>query len=297
MDIIPSENLNIFDNVISNLQLLQSKYDTNIITINNKLQEVYDENFIFKNKIKELSDTLENVTNENNIIKLESNKIIKNNILLLKECENNQYTINLLNNDIEKYKAQIKTSEDDHKEFTKVSHVIMLEKENNKLRIECELLKNKSKLVSLAEKERKENKKECSTRHRNNKNIKPIDNNFNIIDQQIDNKLNIIKIPEKLIEENHLEIPEKLIEANHIEIAEKLIEENPIEIPEQLESISIEEEEDIDVYEKKIKGIIYYISSNDDMKIYQKNSNGTIGIQLGFLEKIGEKRKIKWIIH
>jgi hypothetical protein len=177
--------------------------------------------------------------------------------------------------------------EDDRNEFTKVSHVVMIEKDNNKLRLECENLKNKIKSESL----RKENKNDSILLINKDDNIieSPIKKEFNIVVQHFDEK-NTIPIIAEVIE-----LQESSIIAEVIEISNK-----PVGIIPIIEVFSQVQEEDdnnnIDVYEKKIKGIVYYISSDDTMKIYKKNVDGTIGIPLGFLEKYGEKRKVKWDI-
>jgi hypothetical protein len=57
-------------------------------------------------------------------------------------------------------------------------------------------------------------------------------------------------------------------------------------------------EEDIpelNVYEKKIKGIMYYVSDNEEMKIYEQLDDGEIGEEVGYYEKKDDgKRKIVW---
>lgn len=56
------------------------------------------------------------------------------------------------------------------------------------------------------------------------------------------------------------------------------------------------EDAEIEVFEKKIKGNIYYISCQDNSTIYTKNDDGTIGPILGHLEKdkTSQKTKVKW---
>lgn len=49
------------------------------------------------------------------------------------------------------------------------------------------------------------------------------------------------------------------------------------------------------VYEKKIKGVSYYISDDDDMIIYKKEDDGSIGPALGKLERHAETQKLKII--
>lgn len=301
MDIIPSENLNIFNIIISDLQLLQSRYDTNILTLNNKLRGLYDENSIFYNKIDELLDMLNTIKTENNIMKSESQKLIHHNMILLKESETHQNTVNDLFCDIEDYKKKIKSLEDDRKEFTKVSHVVMIEKENNKLRLECEILKNKIKSESLR-KEKIEIKNDSILPIIKDDNILkyPINKEFNRLVQPFDENKTIIPIINEIIEISNksiescsvIPIIEQSIEIQHkIKDTESIIETFSEEKNEENYN---EEDEDIDVYEKKIKGVVYYISSDDNMRIYKKKSDGTIGIPLGFLEKYGEKRKVKW---
>lgn len=50
----------------------------------------------------------------------------------------------------------------------------------------------------------------------------------------------------------------------------------------------------LEVNEKKIKGIIYFVSKEDDRTIYKKNEDDSIGDAVGYLEKVGDKFKVSW---
>lgn len=54
------------------------------------------------------------------------------------------------------------------------------------------------------------------------------------------------------------------------------------------------DEEEIEVQEKKIKGVVYFVNTKDGKTVYQKNEDGTIGDVVGMLEKHGTKTKIIW---
>jgi chromosome segregation ATPase len=55
------------------------------------------------------------------------------------------------------------------------------------------------------------------------------------------------------------------------------------------------EDDSISIYEKKIKGKIYYINTNDDKTVYEKNDDGSVGKIVGTLDRQGGKTKIVWI--
>lgn len=52
---------------------------------------------------------------------------------------------------------------------------------------------------------------------------------------------------------------------------------------------------DIEVYEKKIKNDIYYVSTQEDNSVYVKEADGSIGEKVGVLQKVNGKTKVVWL--
>lgn len=72
------------------------------------------------------------------------------------------------------------------------------------------------------------------------------------------------------------------------------VEETVVESKEHaVEETVVEAEDDIEVYEKKIKNIVYYVSTKDDMSVYEKDSDGSIGNKIGYLQKVNGKLKLQ----
>lgn len=210
---LPTETVNIFNSVINDMQTLQSRYDTSIQLLNARLRKIIMENQYYLTQIELLKEnlktteiTLDTIRSEN--IKLQELKTI------------NEELQNELNNKISlimKLEKIIKDMEDDRKQFTKVSHVVAMEKENARLKSELETFKNK-----------------------------------------------IIPTQEATISET----------ISH--------------------SLELTNQDQDEVYEKKIKGKVYFVSKSDNMTVFEKNNDGTIGNDVGYLEKQGEKFKMVW---
>jgi hypothetical protein len=87
---------------------------------------------------------------------------------------------------------------------------------------------------------------------------------------------------------------QKLLNKN-IEFLEKSQEE-PLELQE--EPLELQEEliesQELELYEKVIKGNVYYISCKDDMNIFIKNEDNSVGNNIGRIIKINGKSKIDW---
>ena len=220
---LPLDNVNIFNTVINDINAIQSRYDSTIITLNSKLRRALldTQNYEVKAKQTEteleeakqillIADTkLRNMKTENDVLKEDNRRLVTN--------------VDTLKVEVNELKKVIENLEQDKKDFTRVSHVVAMEKENNKLRTELTALK--AQIAKLT---------------------------TNTVDEVKDG-------------DNH----------NNNEV---------------------EGEESLDVFEKKIKGIVYYVSSKEDCTIYTKNDDGTLGEAVGYLEKDAktQKTKVKW---
>lgn len=220
---LPVENVNIFNSVINDIQSLQSKYDNTISTLNKKIkiltkdhQQISQENDDLQNQLQTSIEIL-NVADSKLLKLIDKNNMLSNeNQMLSLELQNANSTIRQL-------QETISSMEQDKREFSKVSHVVALEKENSKLRSDIESMKRTNGMQN-----------------------KPTIEQHMVVDKEVTSQ--------------------------------------PVE------------EAEIDVFEKKIKGSIYYISCQDNSTIYAKNDDGTIGSILGRLEKdkISQKTKVKW---
>lgn len=215
---LPTETVNIFNSVINDMQTLQSRYDTSIQLLNARLRKIIMENQYYLTQIELLKENLKTTEITLDTIRSENIKLLE----LKTINEDLQNELNNKNSLITKLEKNIKDMEDDRKQFTKVSHVIAMEKENARLKSELETFKNK-----------------------------------------------IIPIQEATISET----------TSH-----------NLELTNQEEEYTNQDE----VYEKKIKGKIYFVSKSDNMTVFEKNNDGTIGNEVGYLEKQGDKFKMVW---
>jgi len=109
---IPSENMSIFNNVISDLHILQSRYDANIISLNNKIKSIYEENNFLNKKIDEITTKYNNALEEHTEISKMLQDLIHKNNILLKESEDHNNTVVKLVCEVRNYKSLVQTLED-----------------------------------------------------------------------------------------------------------------------------------------------------------------------------------------
>lgn len=171
-------------------------------------------------------------------------------------CDNQilQSQIAEMTNEITKLNTTIKDSEDYQKQFTKVSHIITMERENTHLKQQIAIMERRVAFYQ--------------------------------------NQCNDLKV-----------LSTKGPESNEQAVqTEEVYEQTPIthELePEQLEAKENEQDEvhedddGVNVVEKKIKGVIYYVSDEGD--IYDKDEDETIGQLRGKIETLPSgKTKVKW---
>ena len=68
-----------------------------------------------------------------------------------------------------------------------------------------------------------------------------------------------------------------------VSIDEQIAEISSETIEQMMSESSAEEEDEIGVYEKTIKGEVFYISNDDNRRVYRKNEDGSIGEEIGRL--------------
>ena len=145
-----------------------------------------------------------------------------------------------LNGQISSLTKEILRLQEDNAAFSKVSHIIAMEKENAKLRAEVDFLNKRIRQRSVKEEPKA--------------------------------TINVIE-----------EVRKDSQDATFKDVIKDVIKEVPIQ-----------EEEEETFYEKKIKGVTYYISEITSL-IYKKNDDEEVGDKVGRLEKTAEnKNKVIW---
>lgn len=231
---LPVETVNIFNSVINDITAIQSRYDSSISLMNAQLKKARADNQRFVNQIEMLQEQLQTIS-----IDMEKTKKERDDVVMKYhdiEYANQNLSKQLMEqlDLVRKYINTINELEEDKKAFTKVSHVVAIEKENARLRQEIILLKNKK------------------TYGETHQSVKVMDEPVETI---------------TTFAENETVASVKEHQSNNT----------------------------IDVYEKKIKGKIYFVSKGEDMTVFNKRDDGSIGDPVGVLEKHGEKFKITWL--
>lgn len=184
-------------------------------------------------------------------------QVQQSNAQLQKECASLSATIGQLQATIKKLEQKIVDADEDHKQFSKVSHLVAMEKENAKLRADLEFWMRR--------------------------NVKA-DQHIQMLHNQADNK--DLKASEPSIVEvssiHHDQTPEPTSEPIS----------DPPHVPEPVQETTVHNTEDVYV-EKKIKGTIYLVKDNE---VYEKCSDGIApGRQVATLQLLNTgKTKIKW---
>lgn len=187
-------------------------------------------------------------------------KVQQTNALLTSENQVLQSQIAKMTNEITKLNKTIKDSEDDQKQFTKVSHIITMERENTHLKQQIAILERR---VAFYQNQCNELKALSAKGPESN-------------DQAIQT--------EEVSEETPINV-----QPEH--------EQEPIQSATEAEVQDREEgdgdEDGLNVVEKKIKGVIYYVSDEGD--IYDKDEDENIGELRGKIETLPSgKTKVKW---
>ncbi len=199
---------------------------------------------------------------------------------LLKQFEVIKQLNDKLNVEVDQLKRKIKDAEDDQQEFRKVSRIITMDRENNHYKQQIAILERRVAFYQ----------KQCN-------NIK--NNDILKEDQQTDTDDLLIN---NSIKDNEQSTTNVLPDATgNIEINENkesdIITYNDDFINNKENDVITYDDKNVDegisVKEKKIKGIVYYISEEND--IYIKNDDSSIGELKGKLEYLPSgKTKVKW---
>jgi uncharacterized phage infection (PIP) family protein YhgE len=188
-------------------------------------------------KINDLTENLNAAAQVQQALEAENHKLQDQRALYLREIETLTHSVKQLN-------EIIKNMEEDHKEFSKVSHIVRMERDNCRLK-----------------------------------------DHIRILERRIAFYQNTTQsIQETLTQETPIE---------ETPVEETPIEETPThETP--IPETPVAEEKEENIYtEKKIKGVVYYVSQ--DNFIYTKESDNSVGVQIGTIETLTTgKTKVKW---
>ena len=278
------------------------------------LNEVYDEGQ-FNDCIHSLSNLWMAMLNKVASLKQElcrANAIIDDSVndRAITEC-NNSYLQAQVNDQltiIECLNSKIKQMEEEQKQFSRVSHIVAMEKENTKLRQDSALLQqrlqfyqNQVKLNNV----KNHTEPTCyGYRTYHGSNVKPTFSSevlFDLSNNDL-NDLNDLNELSELSELNDLIMSEN--DNGKSDINQELqVHEDSNDVDIQVSQIRVaegkdEKDEDEGVtnsfVEKKIKGVVYYVV--DDTNLHQKNEDDTVGPIIGRLDKSPDgKVKVKWI--
>lgn len=178
---------------------------------------------------------------------------------LLRKVERLQSTNSDYEKEIIQLKKKLEDAEDDQKQFRKVSHILTMDRENS----------NYKQQISILERRVAFYQNQCN-------NMKS-SNDVSKIDEQTDTD-DLLTI----VDDN----PSTSLISN-------ITIDNDVSIDNKKTDVITHDDDNINVKEKKIKGVIYYLSDNGD--IYMKNDDNSIGELKGKLEHLPTgKTKVKW---
>ena len=186
---------------------------------------------------------------------------------MLKNVETLQNTNSVYEKEINQLKKKLDDAEDDQKQFRKVSHILTMDRENSNYKQQIAILERRVAFYQ----------NQCNNIKSSSDNIK--------IDQQTDT--DDLSNNEQSNSSDNKE--SDIIKCDDDNINNK---ESDI-ITYDDDNINYKENDIITYKEKKIKGVIYYLS--DDCSIYIKNDDSSIGELKGKLEYLPSgKTKVKW---
>ena len=196
-------------------------------------------------------------------------------------------------------KEDLMNAIDEQKQLLKVSHVVKMDRENFVLKNQIDILNRRVahyiKELQLIKKQEKCDKSE------GNKLGKERNEEVSVVRGEVVNEVNkneVLKSEVVVVsEEVKSEVVKSEVVVNEVNKNEVL--KSEVVVSEEVKSEEVNEEEildedEVEVYEKQIKNVTYYISCGDDMTIYKKNEDCSIGVSLGHLVKQKNKFKIEW---
>lgn len=195
---------------------------------------------------------------------------------LLKNVETLQSMNNEYKKEIVELKKKLEDAEDDQKQFRKVSHILTMDRENSNYKQQIAILERRVTFY----------KNQCSDLKSSNDVLK-IDEQTDTDDLFVDNLSN----------DNEQSINPSKHKVSDLEVdgykESDIITYNDDFICNKESDITNCDDNEISVKEKKIKGVVYYLSDTGD--IYIKNDDSSIGELKGKLEYLPTgKTKVKW---
>lgn len=232
--------------------------------------------------------------------------LVKNeNIEMVAQMQEYKTQHDLMTRNLNRLQTEVDDFEDERKRFSRVSHVIAMEKENHRLKQDIELQERRVQIYQ------NQLKQYLQPQHAVwNNTIVPVTiieetyvadessqedatvNDAHLQDEPntIVNDVNIQDEPNAIVNDVH---HDRVVKNTNIVVENEKQSDNDKEDKNDADE-SEDDEEGINVVEKKIKGVIYYLADNGD--IYQKNEDESIGDLLGKLETSASgKTKVKWI--
>lgn len=184
---------------------------------------------------------------------------------------------------------------DESQSMRKVSQIIAFEKENGKLR--KEIVSYQARIEELSHLQPKIDMSVNTERDEDVEDVeeKTIEKVEEIVEKAEEVKGTVVKSEVEIVEkaEGDVKSDEEIIK-----IVENVEAEGDVKSDEEIiEKVEEEpedtEEADISVFEKKIKGKLYYVSDDDIMNIFTILPDGGIGDQVGRYEKESDSGKLK----
>lgn len=202
---------------------------------------------------------------------------------LLKKFESvNEHNEKLVH-EINQLRKQVQDAEDDQKQFRKVSHILTMDRENNSYKQQIAILEKRVAFYQNQCNNLKVNDAENKINKQTETENIMIDMETNTHDIINDNSAIVEEEKDLDVNAENTANVEDVVNASNAPNAP-----NYDTVPE-----NSNEDEDIDVKEKKIKGVVYYVS--DDGDIYIKNDDNSIGELKGKIENLPSgKTKVKW---
>lgn len=179
-----------------------------------------------------------------------------------------------LETQVKELETKIKSLEEENANFKKVSQIIAYEKENRKLKDEIRSLTNRLVKLESAAKQA---------------NVCPSLSTTDHFEQQSDKQSEQKQIVADVIasESSSTEVGELDCESNK-QCQEKIADNDEEENQDE------EDDNGLALYEKKINKTTYFVSDDDDMRIFIKTETGEVGDEVGHLVKVDGKLKPVW---
>lgn len=217
--------------------------------------------------------------------------LVKNeNIEMVAQVQEYKTQHDLMMRNLNRLQTEVDDFEDERKRFSRVSHVIAMEKENHRLKQDIDLQERRIQIYQ------NQLKQYLQPQHAvwNNSIELPVSAEVHVIQDTI--VQNEASQAQDVIVNDVNPQNEPLQDAivNDVPLQDEVVVENAHQsFEDETEDDENDDEEGINVVEKKIKGVIYYLADNGD--IYQKNDDESIGDLLGRLEtSVSGKTKVKW---